>query len=451
MAENNGLLWAEEPEHGLTTAGPKRAEEEEVEHYMDLGFDAEGDDPTGADEEWRYFKNADFDHPTDARAADLDHPIEARLVDLDAVPNDEAAMIGKYSGQLAAATAIDGHNWMYPVAYGIFDKENDSNWIWFMMQLKIAIGTPHGLTIHTDACKGLANAVLRVFQGAAEHRECFRHLMKNFRKKYQGDVLKYMWPCAWACTPRRHQVLWEKIRESSPEAIVYLETNHKQIRSRAKFSADCMVDYVNNNISECFNNWIKDYKSFPVDILMDAIRGKIMEKIATRQKIAARLTGRVLPSVINELNIKSRSLKYTITGSGGLKAEVSGLTRDNTPWRHGVDLDKKTCSCGQWKISGKPCTHVIAFITSRRQVRIEDYVHEYYSVERFKATYQFDINPMVDKAQWPVVDPGFVMVPPKLERPAGRPRYVRKASKNGGIFVSVNSSEMRAATAPGDA
>jgi hypothetical protein len=300
---------------------------------------------------------------------------------------DSTHLTGKYSGQLAAATAIDGHNWMYPVAYGIFDKENDSNWIWFMMQLKIAIGTPHGLTIHTDACKGLANAVLRVFQGAAEHRECFRHLMKNFRKKYQGDVLRYMWPCAWACTPRRHQVLWEKIRESSPEAIVYLETNHKQIWSRAKFSADCMVDYVNNNISECFNNWIKDYKSFLVDILMDAIRGKIMEKIATRQKVAARLTGRVLPSVINELNIKSRSLKYTITGSGGLKAEVSGLTRDNTPWRHGVDLDKKTCSCGQWKISGKPCTHVIAFITSRRQVRIEDYVHEYYSVERFKATY----------------------------------------------------------------
>jgi hypothetical protein len=86
MAENNGLLWAEEPEHGLTADGPKRAEEEEVEHYMDLGFDAEGDDPTGADEEWRYFKNADFDHPTDARAAYLDHPIEARLVDLDVVP-----------------------------------------------------------------------------------------------------------------------------------------------------------------------------------------------------------------------------------------------------------------------------------------------------------------------------------------------------------------------------
>uniref|UniRef100_A0A0A9EFD1 Uncharacterized protein n=1 Tax=Arundo donax TaxID=35708 RepID=A0A0A9EFD1_ARUDO len=29
---------------------------------------------------------------------------------------------------------------------------------------------------------------------------------------------------------------------------------------------------------------------------------------------------------------------------------------------------------------------------------------------------------MVDKTQWHVVDPGFVMVPPKLEKSAGRPR-----------------------------
>jgi hypothetical protein len=96
-----------------------------------------------------------------------------------------------------------------------------------MNQLKTTIETPHGLTIHTDTCKGLESAVHKVFQGAAGHRECFRHLMKNFRKKFQGDVLKYMWPCAWACTPPRHHILQEKIRESSPEAIVYLDPNNK--------------------------------------------------------------------------------------------------------------------------------------------------------------------------------------------------------------------------------
>lgn len=66
-----------------------------------------------------------------------------------------------------------------------------------MKQLKRAIGTPRGLTIHTDACKGLQDAVGTIFGDVAEHRECFRHLMSNFRKKFKEDVLKYMWLCAW--------------------------------------------------------------------------------------------------------------------------------------------------------------------------------------------------------------------------------------------------------------
>jgi len=149
---------------------------------------------------------------------------------------DSTHLTGKYNGQLAAATAIDGHNWMYPVAYGIFYKETKADWGWFLTQLKRAIGIPQGLTIHTDACKGLETAVHKVFGEAVEHRECFRHLMHNFRKHFEGDVLRYMWPCAWACTIRRHQWLWDRITENCPEAIPYLQSEHKQIWSRAKFS-----------------------------------------------------------------------------------------------------------------------------------------------------------------------------------------------------------------------
>ena len=35
------------------------------------------------------------------------------------------------------------------------------------------------------------------------------------------------------------------------------------------------------------------------------------------------------------------------------------------------------------------------------------------------------VNLMVDKSQWPIVDPGFQMLPPNLERTAGRPRVKR--------------------------
>ena len=41
---------------------------------------------------------------------------------------DSTHLTGKYNGQLAIATTIDGHNWMYLVAYGIFYKKTKADW-----------------------------------------------------------------------------------------------------------------------------------------------------------------------------------------------------------------------------------------------------------------------------------------------------------------------------------
>ena len=187
---------------------------------------------------------------------------------------------------------------------------------------KRGVGILPGLTIHTDACKGLAYAVKKVFQGDVEHRECFRHLMANFRKQFKGDVLKYMWPCAWACTDRRYDALMEKIAAASPKAVTFLNRHHKLKWSRSKFSKECKVDYVNNNISECFNNWIKDYKDLQVAYLMHKIREKIMQKIYTRQDMANRMEGRILGSVLDELNMKRRGLHYESQRTSAMSAEI---------------------------------------------------------------------------------------------------------------------------------
>lgn len=48
---------------------------------------------------------------------------------------DSTALNGKWNGHLAAATAVDGHNWMYPLAFGFIDSETEDNWTWFMTQL----------------------------------------------------------------------------------------------------------------------------------------------------------------------------------------------------------------------------------------------------------------------------------------------------------------------------
>ena len=118
---------------------------------------------------------------------------------------DSTHLNGMWGGHMPIALALDGHNWMFPVAFGFFDGDGESkeNWIWFMQQLRKAIRPMQHLAIYTDACKGLESSVKLVFP-PAEWRECFRHLMDNLKSFYTGDVYKKnMWPTARAYSPHK--------------------------------------------------------------------------------------------------------------------------------------------------------------------------------------------------------------------------------------------------------
>jgi hypothetical protein len=57
--EFEGFERANVPQYGETIAGLPMPKEEEKEHFMTVGCDPDGDEPTGVDEEWRYFKPVD--------------------------------------------------------------------------------------------------------------------------------------------------------------------------------------------------------------------------------------------------------------------------------------------------------------------------------------------------------------------------------------------------------
>lgn len=196
--------------------------------------------------------------------------------------------------------------------------------------------------------------------------------------------------------------------------------------ARSKFSIVSKCDYVTNNIAETFNNWIRNEKSLPIIELMDAIRQKIMKKMELRRKLAVKLIGKVLPHIMKEMHVKSRGLVgYAIHKGREMTAEIEGVHRDLTPWRHTVNLPLRQCSCNKWQLTGIPCTHAISLICSFRNMDLAYYVDNYYSVAKFQAAYAASIEPVPDKSQWPKVDLGFKLWPPKLKRAAGRPRTRR--------------------------
>jgi hypothetical protein len=121
---------------------------------------------------------------------------------------------------------------MYPFAFGFIDGEATDNWTWFMTQLHKAIGDLPILAISSDACKGLENAVKKVFP-QAEHRECFRHLMNNFIKRSGGDVLSRMYPAARAYRESVFNYFYKSITYASPQVLVWMEAHHYKLWMRA--------------------------------------------------------------------------------------------------------------------------------------------------------------------------------------------------------------------------
>ncbi|XP_052161924.1 uncharacterized protein LOC127779225 [Oryza glaberrima] len=339
---------------------------------------------------------------------------------------DSTKLTGKYTGQLASTTSVDGHNWLIYVSYAIFDLETDDNWLWFMKQLNRVIGCPEGLVISTDACKGLEKAVSAAFSDPVEHRECVRHLYANFLKKYHGSVItENLYPVARSYTEEGFKYHMQQIYAVKPDAIELLELHHSRIWYICGFGDSSKCDYLTNNVSESFNAHIRNLKGLLPHELVDSIRELIMEKMATRRDVGKKMDDGIIPGVMKQLNDATSLLKVVkIARSDDGFAEVTLVDTDNKTRRHIVDLDNQKCSCRAWQITGKPCRHALAWICSSGG-RIQDFVSPYYSVQMFRIAYAGRVPPMTDRTQWPVVDLGFKVHVPKQKRGAGRPRVQR--------------------------
>jgi len=364
---------------------------------------------------------------------------------------DSTALNGRWNGHLASATTVDGHNWMYPLAYGFIASQTEDNWSWFMNQLKKAIGDPPLLAVCTDACKGLENAVKNVFPNA-EQRECFFHLMKKFVKRFQG--FGGMYPAARAY---REEVFIDHmvaIIKESDKGRVWLNKYHNLKWMRCAFNPEIKCDYVTNNVAEVFNNWIRDIKDLPVAELADKVREMIMGLWRRRRRrIGERLlAGRILPCTMVQLKANTRGLGHLkVVESANYSAEV--WDNSDKCERHIVKLNQKTCTCLEWQHTGKPCQYVLAFVTSQKRIDLEQFVHEYYLVDRFMAAYGGEIEPMTDKSQWPQVHLPFVVGAPLAKRNVGRQRKLRiKGCLEGGHNKKgANDSANDGSTASTDA
>ena len=361
---------------------------------------------------------------------------------------DSSFLTGKWNGQLAACNALDGHNWMFPIAIGMFQSETETSWTWFMMQLKRCLGPVSPLAIHTDGCKGLENAIKIVFPHA-EQRECFGHMWMNLIKIFRGEEFGRMWPAARSYITQTHKYHLDKIMAACSENHfgTWLNTYHSLLWYRSGFNTAIKCDHINNKLAETFNNKVKGLKDLPVHDMVDQIRIMIMRLWELRRRISDVLQGDKLPAVVQQVVNRSRNLAHLCVEKSSLwGAEV----RDTkTGRRHVVDTEVHECTCLEWQHTGKPCEHAVLFLASKPKLNMHPYLHEYSSVEKFKAAYATPIPPLTDQSQWPEVDIEFTLCPTLTRRKAGRPKQSRLkpwfekggSSKKGKKYDNPKSSQ----------
>ena len=394
----------------------------------------------------------------------------------------------RVQGVILAASALNGNNELFSVAYSIADSETYDNWVWFLQNLKKALLSDRRIAFLSDRGRGLKEAIPDVFPND-HHGYCFQHIMQNFNDQCAGKyaapfkklLRKILQRIAYAVTEQEYQDAMTAMELNSTEAKEWVLRNDVEHWSHALFQgqrfgslntqAICSITFCHlcayscrdnllqnvlnkvtvcsghllqifdvilisftwpyrfgelySNLAESFNNWIHDARSLPILQMVDKIRVQMMEMAAKRKIDAALWDTPYCPKVQKIIEKNLQERRsLAIRHSDGIKFEVVESMKT-----YAVDLHLQTCSCGHWQLVKIPCKHACAAIGSNKEA-VTQYVSAFYSTEVYRAAYERNIQPIPTFDMPDPPQPSEVLIkPPTTKRLPGRPRKRRIHSR----------------------
>ncbi|XP_057774881.1 uncharacterized protein LOC130993861 [Salvia miltiorrhiza] len=338
---------------------------------------------------------------------------------------DGCHLKGVTFGCLLTAVGNDGNDGILPIAWAVVNKENKSNWTWFVRHLKQDLQLEGGenITIISDMQKGLMEAVKDIIP-YAEHRWCARHIYANWAKKWRGEEMKKrFWIAAWSSFDEEFKLNMAKLRSINKKAHDELLHYPPAHWSRAYQSTRCSTNMVDNNCSESFNSSISDARHKPIISMLEDIRLLAMKRIRERKTGLDSWKSVWSPSAMKTFEAnKSDSVYCNVVWNGEYGYEVTdGLDR------HIVFIDTKTCTCRGWDLTGIPCSHAIAsFFSSSLDPLLS--ISECYHRDTYAKTYEHLIQPLPGVKFWNVKAQDAIE-PPQVEKKIGRPKKNRGGEK----------------------
>ncbi|KAF6145582.1 hypothetical protein GIB67_037615 [Kingdonia uniflora] len=258
---------------------------------------------------------------------------------------DGCFLKGKYGGVCLSIIGLDGNNGLFPVATYFCRSECYDTWNTFLQALQPWLDQHDAkLTFISDRQKGLIKAVADNFHHC-NHRTIDKD---NFLAKLGEDHLS-----------ARH----------------WLKREPPKTWCRSHFNSTAKCEYIANNFSESFNNWILKVRDKP------------------------------LYKTLEKLNMMMMTLMYDRRAKASVDKNKWTTTKDGERWT--VNLDAQECECKEW--------HAI-------------YCSEYHWVSTYMKAYASAVYPVANETSW--VKPPREFRPPPLLRPTGRPRKSRRKDED---------------------
>jgi hypothetical protein len=278
---------------------------------------------------------------------------------------------------------------------------------------------------HVRQAKGFEKAIKDVFPDA-EVRYCKKQIYRNFcTAGFRGGHLKEHFDAAcYAYTKHDFNIAMEKLKMANVKAFEWLSKIPPKHWSRHAFRTESKIDLVVNNVSEVFNNYIIDHRDKTIQTMMECIRARLMIRTHNKRDGAMDANWEITPIWAEKLELEKSSARYCISLQAGIALwQVTCNDRTYT-----VDLEKRTCECFKWDLTGLPFKHVVDAIW-KSKLRPKEFVHQWLKKNKYMATYQHIIYPVPGRHAW-VATQTEDIAPPKFTRQPGRPKKARRKSKD---------------------
>ena len=247
------------------------------------------------------------------------------------------------------------------------------------------------------------------------------HIYMAWQKRWRGsDFRQQFWRCAKSPFEQMFTDQLEKLDSLGTGTVEHLLTYPPHTWCRSYFSFNSKCDTVCNNMSESFNGHLVKARQKHIIAMLDFLIVDAMKRIHEKREAASKWFCNVSPSACAKLNKNiERAAMCTIEWNGEKGYEISEGTD-----RHTVNLDTRSCTYRSWDLTGIPCPHGICALNHSEKV-LEDYVDKWYSKEKYLAAYRICLQPVKGRNMWPKtnIPP---MLPPKVNRSAGRPKISRR-------------------------